>query len=101
MARNPARVRIGERQDRKLDECGAIDQSAERAKLQRMNDVLGVVKDDGFDLALVGLLISQSRVVKMVEAIGLRRRPIHRDLDRLNSASITLRIAAAVAGSLR
>ena len=46
MAADPARVAVGQRQDRKLDHRRAVDQPVEDPELERVDDVLGVVEHD-------------------------------------------------------
>ena len=44
MACYPARGGVDQRDDRHLDQRGALDRPVEQAKLERMDDVLGIVE---------------------------------------------------------
>ena len=46
MARNPARTRVNQWQDRELDDPRTGNQPIEQAKFERVNEVLGIVEDD-------------------------------------------------------
>src|SRR3954451_4196255 len=75
---------IRQGQDGKLDHGGAIDQSVKDSEFEAMNDVLGVVQYDGLRFAVVGGLVLDQRVVQMIEAVGLGRRSVGGNLDRLH-----------------
>ena len=101
MAADPARIGIGQRQHRQLDHRCAFDQAIEDLELERVDHVLGVVEHHRLGRAAGRSLIGDQRVVQMVEAVGLGRRPVRLDLDASIRGSSMLAIAAAVAGSLR
>ena len=50
-----------------------------------MDEVFGVVKNHRLDRAVAAGLPRQQGVVEVVEAIGLRRRSVGRDLNRLDA----------------
>jgi len=84
MTRDPARAGIDQRQDGQLDGGGAIDQTVEHRELERVDHVFRVVEHHGRRGLVRPKLVSQQRVVKMVEAVRLRRRPVRIDEHRLD-----------------
>ena len=79
MAADPARAFIHQREYGKLDDRRSVDQAVEDAELVAVHDVLGVVQDDGLGALAGASLEGDQRVVEMVEAIGLGRRPVRFD----------------------
>ncbi len=81
MPADPARIGVGKGQHGKLDHGRAVDQPVEDPELERVDDVLGVVKDDRLGRAAGRGLVGDEGVVEMIEAIGLGRRAVGFDLD--------------------
>ena len=81
----PDLVGASERVVVELDQSGTVDQPVEHGQLERVDDVLGVVKHDRSRGAVLAKLISEQRVVEMVEAIGLGRRTVGMDEHRLDA----------------
>jgi hypothetical protein len=80
MAANPWARAVDQRHDRDLDDSGALDQPVEQPELERVDDILGVVQHHRLGGASGRSLVEQQRIVEVVEAVGLGRRPV--DLDR-------------------
>ena len=84
MAADPLRAGVDQRQHRKLDHSGTVDQPIEQHKLERMDDVLGVVEHDRLG-RLVGVeFVGDQRVMQEIEAIGLGGRSIGFDSNRFD-----------------
>jgi hypothetical protein len=81
MAADPARFGIGQRQDGQLDERGALDKPVEQAKLERVDEVLGVVEHDRLGPRFARCFVLGQGTIKVVETIGLGRRTVGGDGD--------------------
>ena len=82
MAGNPARCRIGQRDYGQLDDGGALDQQVKDCKLERVNQILGVVEHDRLGRVTPSRLHPDQMGVKPVEAVRLGGRTVDVDLDR-------------------
>ena len=90
MTADPARARIDQRDHRKLDHPGALDQPVEHGKLERVDDIFRIVEHDCFGGAAVGGFGVEQSGVEMVEAVGLGRRSI--DVERYYVANAPTKI---------
>lgn len=79
MAADPARFGVGQRQYGQLDQRGALDQPVEQAKLERVDEILGIVKHDRLGARRAGGLVLAERGMEMIEAVGLGGRPVGGD----------------------
>ena len=76
---------VGEWQHRELDHGRTIDQAVEDPEFIAVNDILGVMEDDRLGRSPSIDLVRDQRIIKTIEAVGLRGRSVGLDLHGMHA----------------
>src|SRR3546814_10099523 len=93
MSPNPAVLRSGKREDRKLHHVEALDQPVEDTQFGRMDHIFRIVQDHRLEARAGRALLARQGIPQMIEAIGLGGRRSEEHTSELQSL---MRISYAV-----